>query len=105
MLYNVRFLYGHLQSRSLNCNQKAVNLYIIFYFFLLEYVEAFKCFDLNENGHLSTKELKYAMRMLGLNPTDIEVQELVNGLDYDGKESRNVNGKVLWEVERAGSQN
>ncbi|KAJ7358820.1 hypothetical protein OS493_021609 [Desmophyllum pertusum] len=66
----------------------------------MKYVEAFKCFDLNENGHLSTKELKYAMRMLGLNPTDIEVQELVNSLDYDGKGSRNVNGKVLWEVER-----
>lgn len=48
-----------------------------------EYVEAFKCFDLNENGHLSTKELKYAMRMLGLNPTALEVQELVNGLDYE----------------------
>lgn len=48
-----------------------------------EYVEAFRCFDLNENGQLSTKELKYAMRMLGLNPTDHEVQELVNDLDYD----------------------
>jgi len=53
--------------------------------FASEYVEAFKCFDLNENGHLSTKELKCAMRMLGLNPTALEVQELVNGLDYEGK--------------------
>lgn len=28
------------------------------------------------------------MRMLGLNPTDHEVQELVNDLDYDGENSR-----------------
>ena len=59
--------------------------------FVSEYVEAFKCFDLNKNGHLSTKELKYAMRMLGLNPTALEVQELVNGLDYEGKRKLHVN--------------
>lgn len=51
----------------------------------VEYREAFKCFDLNENGTLSTKELKYAMRMLGSNPTDSQVQELVNEKDFDGK--------------------
>ncbi|KAJ7358821.1 hypothetical protein OS493_021610 [Desmophyllum pertusum] len=67
----------------------------------MKYVEAFKCFDLNENGHLSTKELKYAYAHARINPTDIEVQELVNSLDYDGKGSRNVNGKVLWEVEES----
>lgn len=58
--------------------------------FASEYVEAFKCFDLNENGHLSTKELKCAMRMLGLNPTALEVQELVNELDYEGKRKLHV---------------
>ena len=67
-------------------HKKAIKTHITVYIFsfALEYVEAFKCFDLNENGHLSTKELKYAMRMLGLNPTAVEVQELVNGLDYEG---------------------
>ena len=54
-----------------------------------EYLEAFKCFDLNENGHLSTRELKCAMRILGSNPTDSEVQKLVNEKDYDGKNFRN----------------
>jgi len=49
-----------------------------------EYREAFRCFDLNENGTLSTKELKYAMRMLGSNPTDSQVQDLVNAKDFDG---------------------
>lgn len=49
-----------------------------------EYREAFKCFDLNENGTLSTKELKYAMRMLGSNPTDAQIQQLVNAKDFDG---------------------
>ncbi|CAH3172369.1 unnamed protein product [Porites evermanni] len=51
---------------------------------LQEYREAFKCFDLNENGTLSTKELKYAMRMLGSNPTDTQIQQLVNAKDFDG---------------------
>jgi len=31
--------------------------------------------------------------MLGLNPTALEVQELVNGLDYEGKRGRNDNIK------------
>ena len=53
--------------------------------FSSEYHDAFKCFDLNENGTLSTKELKYAMRMLGSNPTDSQVQQLVNAKDFDGK--------------------
>lgn len=49
-----------------------------------EYRDAFKCFDLNANGTLSTKELKQAMRMLGSNPTDQQVQQLVNAKDFDG---------------------
>lgn len=49
-----------------------------------EYRDAFKCFDLNENGTLSTRELKHAMRMLGSNPTDTQVQQLVNAKDFDG---------------------
>ena len=52
--------------------------------FLVEYRDAFKCFDLNENGTLSTRELKHAMRMLGSNPTDTQVQQLVNAKDFDG---------------------
>lgn len=59
-----------------------------------EYVEAFKCFDLNENGQLSTKELKYAMRMLGLNPTEHRVQELVNDLDYEALGDKDEAGNV-----------
>ncbi|KAJ7369328.1 hypothetical protein OS493_039756 [Desmophyllum pertusum] len=39
------------------------------------------------------------MRMLGLNPTDIEVQELVNGLDYDElvDMNRNETTSEKWE--------
>lgn len=90
-----------LEYKSMRCNPSVWSAIICIFSFALEYVEAFKCFDLNENGHLSTKELKYAMRMLGLNPTALEVQELVNGLDYEGKRRRNVNinGNVVksWE--------
>lgn len=90
-----------LECKPMRCNPGVWSAIICVFSFGLEYVEAFKCFDLNENGHLSTKELKYAMRMLGLNPTALEVQELVNGLDYEGKRRRNVNinGNVVksWE--------
>ena len=94
----------HSKARSLSsdceivyCDKKGVKVHIVCIFSIAsEYVEAFKCFDLNENGHLSTKELKYAMRMLGLNPTALEVQELVNGLDYEGKRARDVMLKEKW---------
>ena len=67
------------------CSSTSTTFYTNHVSLLIEYREAFKCFDLNENGTLSTKELKYAMRMLGSNPTDSQVQELVNAKDFDGK--------------------
>ena len=66
---------------SIYCNWIFVPIPVL----VTEYREAFRCFDLNENGTLSTKELKYAMRMLGSNPTDSQVQDLVNAKDFDGK--------------------
>lgn len=47
-------------------------------------MEAFRSFDTDASGQISTRELKQAMRLLGLNPTDVEVQTLVNEKDCDG---------------------
>lgn len=52
---------------------------------LLEYRDAFKFFDKDGNGFITTRELGAIMRSLGQNPTEIELQDMVNEVDYDGK--------------------
>ncbi|XP_048586172.1 calmodulin-like protein 12 [Nematostella vectensis] len=49
-----------------------------------EYKEAFYMYDADGSGHVTTKELHKAMRTLGFNPTEEEIQEMVNEVDYDG---------------------
>jgi len=51
---------------------------------LSEFQQAFKEFDKDGSGTISTKELGYAMRMLGLNPTEDELLNIVNEFDVDG---------------------
>lgn len=53
-----------------------------------EYNDAFQMFDKDGNGFITTGELKSLMRCLGCNPTDSEVQQIINEVDADG------NGKV-----------
>ena len=45
------------------------------------YKGAFDDFDWNKNGTIPTRDLQYAMRRAGQNPTDIEVQDLINKID------------------------
>merc|ERR1711953_748073 len=45
------------------------------------YKEAFDDFDWNKNGTIPTKDLQYALRRAGQNPTDVEVQDLINEID------------------------
>ena len=54
-------------------------------FVLLEYNDAFQAFDKDGNGYITTKELKSLMRCLGCNPTDSEVQQIINEVDADGR--------------------
>lgn len=46
--------------------------------------EAFTVFDRNQDGSINTKELSTVMRSLGQNPTDAEVQDMINEVDVDG---------------------
>ena len=43
--------------------------------------EAFHCYDWNRNGKISHGSLQNAMRRAGINPTDIEVQDMINKID------------------------
>jgi len=52
---------------------------------ILEYKEAFRMFDKDGNGKISTSEIKNLLRSLGCNPTDLEVQRIVNEVDSNGK--------------------
>ena len=54
-------------------------------FIFLEYLEVFEYFGQDKNGRISTKQLRQAMRMVGLNPTDNQIQTLINEKEFDGK--------------------
>ncbi|KAI0217446.1 hypothetical protein LSAT2_030741 [Lamellibrachia satsuma] len=51
---------------------------------LAEYRKAFAMFDKDGDGCISTKELGVAMRALGQNPTEQELQGIINEVDIDG---------------------
>ncbi|KAG8919349.1 calmodulin-like 3, partial [Tulasnella sp. 417] len=49
-----------------------------------EIKKAFSLFDKDGNGSISIGELGNAMRSLGRNPTDVELQEMIDHADIDG---------------------
>lgn len=48
-----------------------------------EFKEAFSIFDRDGDGTITIKELKSVMRSLGLNPSDVELQDMINEIDLD----------------------
>ena len=68
----------------------------------LEFKEAFSLFDKDGDGTITTKELGTVMRSLGQNPTEAELQDMINEVDADGQytiEERNNNCMLLPELE------
>ena len=57
-------------------------------FFFSEFKEAFSLFDKNGDGTITVKELGIVMRAIGQNPTDAELQDMINEVDADGKTMR-----------------
>ena len=52
---------------------------------VLEFKEAFSLFDKDGDGTITTKELGTVMRSLGQNPTEAELQDMINEVDADGR--------------------
>ncbi|XP_038985403.1 calmodulin-like [Phoenix dactylifera] len=48
-----------------------------------EFKEAFSLFDKDGDGCITTKELGTVMRSLGQNPTEAELQDMINEVDAD----------------------
>lgn len=56
---------------------------------LAEYRDAFHHFDKDKSGFINTKELGNAMRSLGENPTERDIQSMINSVDLDGNKGFN----------------
>jgi calmodulin len=51
---------------------------------IAEFKEAFSLFDKDGDGTITTKELGTVMRSLGQNPTETELNDMINEVDSDG---------------------
>jgi calmodulin len=60
------------------------------FFLISEFKEAFSLFDKDGDGCITTKELGTVMRSLGQNPTEAELQDMINEVDADGKSHASV---------------
>lgn len=56
----------------------------MYIFFSTEFHKVYTLFDYDENGTISTDQLGTVMRALGVNPSDSEVQDIVNEIDVEG---------------------
>uniref|UniRef100_A0AAY5EF11 Calmodulin 1a n=1 Tax=Electrophorus electricus TaxID=8005 RepID=A0AAY5EF11_ELEEL len=68
---------------------------------IAEFKEAFSLFDKDGDGTITTKELGTVMRSLGQNPTEAELQDMINEVDemireadIDGDGQVNYEGKT-----------
>lgn len=60
---------------------------------IAQYFVTFELFDKHDDGTIKTKELGNVMRSLGQNPTEAELQDMINEVDADG--SGVINCKII----------
>jgi calmodulin len=65
---------------------------------IAEFKEAFSLFDKDGDGTITTKELGTVMRSLGQNPTEAELQDMINEVDADGEQMVRVSEKAKGAV-------
>lgn len=63
---------------------------------IAEFKEAFSLFDKDGDGTITTKELGTVMRSLGQNPTEAELQDMINEVDADGRRLFTYNNLSLF---------
>jgi calmodulin len=51
---------------------------------IAEFREAFEIFDKDKDGYITIKELGEIMKNLGQQPTEAELQDMINEVDVDG---------------------
>ena len=61
---------------------------------LSDYQKAFDLFDPDGDGTITTLELGTVMRVIGQNPTEAELQDMVNEVDEDGQYILLVDGEL-----------
>ena len=52
--------------------------------------QAFNEFDADGGGTISTRELGYAMRSLGMNPTETELLDIINEVNNNNRVRRKI---------------
>jgi len=57
----------------------------IWLFSTADWGEAFRLFDVDEAGFIDARKLFNVIRLLGYNPTEAEVQDLIAAGDKDGQ--------------------
>ena len=57
----------------------------------METREAFRVFDMDNNGYIEVNELRYVMRNLGVDMSETEINELISEADT------NKDGRITYE--------
>ena len=75
----------NIEQSDIHVHNTLQNTFYEINFVILEYKAAFELFDKDSSGTISAEELGDVCRGLGHNPTDGQVQNIINDADTDSK--------------------